>query len=154
MPWPAYDTLLCGTMRVLKAVGKFSENVRVFTANLVCELHWLSEVALLADAVKPPWTKQTVGVALEIESDVAPLVEIEAMHGVPPAAEPPLNALALTRALVMRIVRVLPTVTGARNGIPKNVMVLPLTRPWNTFGGAVVLTLVQAPAALNVVQVP
>jgi pyruvate/2-oxoglutarate dehydrogenase complex dihydrolipoamide dehydrogenase (E3) component len=34
----------------------------------------------------------------------------------------------------MRIVRVAPVVTGARIGTPKNVMVLPETTPWNTFG--------------------
>jgi hypothetical protein len=84
--------------------------------------------------LKPPCTKPTVGVAFEIKSDVAPLIEIEAITGVAPAAEPPLSDVALTRALVMRIVRDAPVVTGASTGTPKNVIVLPLTRPWNTFG--------------------
>src|SRR5215831_17717154 len=116
-------------MRVLKAVGKFSENVRVFTDVLVCVLHWLSCAWLLAEAVKPLCTKPTVGVAFVIKSEVAPLIEIEAMTGVAPAAEPPLNEVAFTRTLVMRMVREAPAVTGARIGTPKNVTVLPLTTP-------------------------
>jgi len=67
---------------------------------------------------------------LEINNEVAPLIEIEAMTGVAPAAEPPLRVVALTRALVMRITRDWLAVTGARIGIPKNVIWLPLTTPW------------------------
>ena len=123
-------------MRVLKAVGKFSANVRVFTEALVDDAHWFRLLALLAEAVKPLWTKPTVGVAFVICSEVAPLIEIEAMTGVAPAAEPPPSAVAFTRAFVMRMVREAPVVTGARIGTPKNETVLPLTRPWNTLGAA------------------
>src|SRR5215471_4560830 len=138
-------------MRVLKAVGKFSENVRIFTTDLVCVLHWLNCAWVPAEADKPPCTKPTVGVAFEIKSEVEPLIEIEAITGVAPAADPPLNAVALTRALVMRIVRDCPVVTGGRIGTPKNWIVLPLTMPWNTLAPELDVVPVQTPP-LNVMQ--
>jgi hypothetical protein len=71
----------------------------------VLDEHWLRLVLVLAEVERPLWTKPTVGVAFEIASDVAPLIEIEATTGVAPDAEPPPNAVAFTRALVMRMVR-------------------------------------------------
>src|SRR5690242_18800168 len=114
IPCPANEVLACALIRVLKAVGKFSLKVSVLMPPLVTELHWFWFAGPLAEADKPPWTKPTVGVAFEICSDVAPLMEIEAITGVAPATEPPLRDVALTRALVMRIVREAPAVTGAR----------------------------------------
>jgi len=60
------------------------------------------------------------------------LVEIEATTGVAPAADPPLNVVALARMLVMRKTREIPLVTGARTGTPNHVTALPFTTPWNT----------------------
>src|SRR5207247_2202728 len=121
------------------------------TATLVSLTHWLRFVAPVAEADKPPCTKPTVGVGFEINSEVAPLIEIDAMTGVAPAADPPLNAVALTRALVMRMTRVWPAVTGARIGIPKNVIELPLTRPWNTLAPELLVVAVQT-LPVNVAQ--
>ena len=56
----------------------------------------------VAEADRPGRTKPTVGVGFVISNDVAPLIEIEAMTGVEPAAEPPLREVALARTLVMR----------------------------------------------------
>jgi len=89
----------------------------------------LTFVTLLAEVVKPPCTKPMVGVGFVISNEVAPLIEIEAMTGVAPAAEPPLNVVALARMLVKRKTREVPVETGARTGIPNQVTALPLTTP-------------------------
>jgi hypothetical protein len=75
---------------------------RVLTADLVWVVHWFSDVAPVAEADKPAKTKPTVGVGFVKSNDVAPLIEIEAMTGVEPAAEPPLSEVALARMFVMR----------------------------------------------------
>jgi hypothetical protein len=111
----------------------------VFTDVRVSEEHWFRFELPLAEEDKPPWTKPTVGVAFEINSDVAPLIEIEAMTGVAPEAELPPKDEAFTRAFVMRMVREKPVVTGARTGMPKNVIEFPATMPWNTLAAAAVV---------------
>jgi len=75
---------------------------KVLTAALVWVVHWFNDVAPVADADKPARTKPTVGVGFVKSNDVAPLIEIEAMTGVEPAAEPPLSDVALARTFVMR----------------------------------------------------
>src|SRR5437588_7180673 len=86
----------------------------------------------VAAVAKPLCTKPTVGVALVIGKVAGLLTAMEAMTGVAPAAEPPLNTDALARILVMRNVRVLPVVPGGRTGTPNQVTELPVTKPWKT----------------------
>jgi hypothetical protein len=118
-----------GETRVLNAVPKFSPKLKVLAKILVCETHWVREMEPVAEVTKPLCTKPTVGVGFVMSSEVAPLIEIEAMTGVAPAAEPPLNVVALARMLVKRYTREIPVVTGGRTGMPKNVTELPLTMP-------------------------
>jgi hypothetical protein len=91
-----------GATRVLNAVPKFSLKLTVSANDLVVELHWVKAVALVAAVTKPACTKPTVGVGFVMSSEVEPLIEMDAITGVAPAAEPPLNVVALARMLVKR----------------------------------------------------
>src|SRR5438477_8514884 len=154
MPWPE-NAVAVGATLVLKAVPKFSVNVSRFTPVLVCVTHWLRPVLLLADVLRPLCTNPTVGVALVIGNVDGLLTAMDAITGVAPAAEPPLNTVALARILVIRKVRVMPVVPGGRTGTPNHVTELPVTMPWNTLNplaAAVVAellaTLIGAPAVI------
>jgi hypothetical protein len=62
----------------LNAVPKFSANLSVVIDVFVCVEHWFWVDEPLTLAVRPLVTKPTYGVAFEINSEVAPLMEIEA----------------------------------------------------------------------------
>src|SRR5207302_143026 len=114
-------------------------NVKVPIGARVAALHWLKLAGVVTWVDNPFCTNPTVGVGFEMSSE-APLIEKDATTGVAPKKDPPPNTVALTRAPVMRIVRVAPVVAGARIGIPKNVTEFPLTMPWNTFGAGSAVT--------------
>src|ERR1017187_1217137 len=100
--WPAYMVLDSAATRVLKALPKSSENVKVAAEILVWLEHWLRLAALLTPAERPSETEATMGSELAIGRVAAPLIEINELTAVAP---PPASACAFTRTLVMRKTR-------------------------------------------------
>src|ERR1035437_679110 len=118
-------------VRVLNAVPKFSVKESVLTAARVWLLHWLSEVALLAEAMRPADTNATVELGLEMDRPVLGVIEIASV--IAPGTSTVDNGAASARMLVIRKTRVPPVAPGGSTGTPKNVTEFPLAIPWNTF---------------------